>query len=291
MNILITNVSTVKLHQGNVSEVEYKDGQDNTFQGRMTNEAPIKSIIKRLHSINERLDKIIYIESKKVREENISVDDKVMTHADFLRYFIDEYCNKNGYNRVPFVKDFDTVEISDSPNAKEVSESVFNVYKRVVELSKENDEVNVYIEANGGVRYVLSMLLSITKTIETQYDNVHIKEICSMVFSEKPILIRNTKPIFDTTQIVGIVDEYINYGRINSLNKYVNSLSNNIDGQIFHDIKEILSKLSQLSDDIQLCRTYKMLDDFYGEGGIVMSQTKSTKVQRENDNVGTRDTK
>lgn len=275
MNILITNVSKVRLIEGRPKIDNYIDERENDFEGCMTNEAPIKSIIKRLQLDNQNLDRILYIESDTVRRRDENI--KNLTHADFLRILINRYCDNNGYKPAEYDEVLDSIRISDEPNAEEVSESVFKVYNRIVQLSQQNDEVNIYIEANGGVRYVLSMLLSITKSLESRLDNVHIKEISSMVFNAKSskeqdkriTCIRNTKSIFDTTQIVGIIDEFVNYGKVNSLKKYVEALFQDIeDNEMISDVDNIIVKLSQLSDDIQLCRTFKMLDDFYLDGGI-----------------------
>ena len=289
MNILITNVSKVRLMDGKPKIENYIDENGNEFEGCMTNEAPIKSIIRRLQKNGESLDRIIYIESDTVRkkDENISG----MSHADFLRRLIYGYCENSGYRQAEYSEESDSIRISDEPNAEEVSESVFKVYNRIVGLSQQNDEINIYIESNGGVRYVLSMLLSITETLESRLDNVHIKEISSMVFNtrtskgqeEKVTRIRNTKSIFDTTQLVGIIDEYVNYGKINSLKKYVESLFENMkDSIIVSDVYNIIAKLSQLSDDIQLCRTAKMLDDFYLNGGIGVVIKRFNKKYEEN---------
>lgn len=268
MNIVITNVSIVKFTKENKTVTyKYKDEENNEFEGHMTNEAPIESVIKRLHDAHYQLDKIIYIESDTIREREARIDN--LTSAEYLRSLINRYCEENGYQIPEYDEMTDSVRISNEPNAREVSESVFKVYNRVVQLSRENDEVNIFVESNGGVRYVLTMLLSVTKTLEMRLDNVHIKEISSMVYNDGTTFIKNTKPIYDTTQIVGIIDEYINYGRVNSLRNYVESLFEKVKNrEMINDVNNIISRLSQLSDDIQLCRTTKMLEDFYLDGGI-----------------------
>ena len=71
-NIMITNVSTVNLSNFKKSEyvdknVERKKEVD--YEATMTNEAPIKSVIKRLNQDGKSLDSIILITSPKVKED------------------------------------------------------------------------------------------------------------------------------------------------------------------------------------------------------------------------------
>ena len=146
MNIVITNVSIVKFTKENKTVTyKYKDEENNEFEGHMTNEAPIESVIKRLHDAHYQLDKIIYIESDTIREREARIDN--LTSAEYLRSLINRYCEENGYQIPEYDEMTDSVRISNEPNAREVSESVFKVYNRVVQLSRENDEVNIFVDS------------------------------------------------------------------------------------------------------------------------------------------------
>lgn len=270
-NIVITNVSPIRFTDGtDGSEIErkYVDAFGEIYTASMTNEAPIKSIIKRLADKGQILDKVICIASDMVRKKLVHPDYKDLTHNGLLEKKIEHYTLQYNFHK-PI---FEPIDISDEPDEKEVSKTIFDVTEI---LSKDRAEsgrnVNIYIEANGGVRYVLTMLLSITKTLESYYDNIHIEEITSMVLNREPVQIMNTKSVYDTAQITGIVNEFILYGRINSLQRYMMERiaeSSDMDDDAISDIEILLSKLSKISDDIQLCRTSMMLNDFYMNGGI-----------------------
>lgn len=272
MNVAVTNVSRIAFDRvkHNLMPRDYVDQELNQFHGVMTNEAPLKSLIKRLKGCGEELGRIIYIESDDVRTTKSIPDYGMLSDADFLRLLI----NNSAEGPYPlYDSQKDSIRIADEPDESAVSETVFAVYRRMLELYEESQqsgdkELNVYIEANGGIRYVLTMLLSIMRTLENSLEHFHIKEITSMVLNQNPVKISDTKAIYDTTQITGIIDEYINYGRISNLEKYAESLFADAEPDIKKSVEQIMQKLAKLADDIQLCRTRMMLDDFYLDGGI-----------------------
>ena len=270
MNVVISNISSLsKILQ----KREYVDEDGNKFDGNMTNEPPIKSFIKRQYKKGYRVDRILYIESDLARKVVDVQEYGMLSPSDFLRYKINEYLINENYPRPDFNKEKDIIHIADEPDRANVSETVFAVMKRTQELyqecQKKGQALNVFIESNGGVRYVLTMLLSIMKTMESSLKDFHIKEITSMVLNQNPVKIINTKDIYETTQIMTIVSEYTNYGRIHSMENYINNIFAGCDDESLLSQKdEIVVKLSKLANDIQLCRTTMMLDDFYEEGGI-----------------------
>ena len=90
LNLLITNVSP---YSGK-NEKQYIDKIDNgeitppKYEGVMTNEAPITSLIHRLNKAGKCLDKIIYIESAKISKR---IPGKEYSHAEYLRKRVDYY--------------------------------------------------------------------------------------------------------------------------------------------------------------------------------------------------------
>lgn len=278
MNVIVTNVSDLKFKNDNgvmsLNRREYVDDAGNGYIGVMTNEAPLKSFMKRMHTYGECVDRIIYIESQLVRREidDISGCDIKMNSAEYLRHLLKEYVADNNYD-MPQYDARDSIFIDDEPSENSVYYAVIAVQDRLEELYNEchhkgKDDFNVYIESNGGVRYVLSMLLSVTRTLENRLEGFHIREITSMVLNQNPVRIFDTKSVYDTTQIPSIINEYVNYGRVNELKNYTHDLLKNSDDALRTDFEAVLSELTKLADDIQLCRTVYMLKDFYGENGI-----------------------
>ncbi len=274
-NVLITNVSTINLTDGQKypDEKQYIDAAGNEYSGRMTNEAPIKSVAKRLINDRKKLDAIVYIASDRVRTEIELVPEnsetQKKTHVGFLDLWIKEYLMnilKISEENLPEIK---PIEISDEPNVDMVSKTVFDVYDYLTECLNKCEQLNIYIESNGGVRYVLTMLLSVAKSLERMYPGkVHIREVLSMVVGKPPISIKDTKMIYDTAQISGIVDEYIHYGRVEGLKEYLAPMEKELDAGEKARLNELVGELQKIAEDIQLCRTSMMLSDFYSEGGI-----------------------
>ncbi|MCQ2517561.1 MAG: TM1812 family CRISPR-associated protein [Lachnospiraceae bacterium] len=266
-NVLITNVSITRKN----AYFEYIDEAGNRFDGQMTNEAPIKSLIKRLSSKGEKLDEIIFIESDSVRQKSLDENVAQVSHAKRLNALLDVYLKSENLSEIRR----NVVEISDEPDEQDVSKAVFHVYDILLDIVQKNENVNIYIESNGGVRYVLTMLLSVTKTLEKCYEGVHICEISSMVFNQKSgneqsklIPIVNTKRIYDSAQITEIVNEFLVYGRTNLLCEYVKQNMNYIDPEQIQDVDSLIDKFVNTSNDILLCRSAMMLEDFYGEGNL-----------------------
>ncbi|WP_031556115.1 TM1812 family CRISPR-associated protein [Oribacterium sp. FC2011] len=266
VNILITNVS--KVSEKRRVKI-YKDEESKLYNGEMTNEAPIKSIANRLGQKGEKLNAILFIESEEVRTGKISIGATTYSHIGYLKEKIEEFLGE-------YVKDteFIDIEIKDEPSKDDVSTTVFEIYNKLLEMAEDNRNINIFIESNGGVRYVLTMLLSLTKTLENYYENVHIKEITSMVYDQNqnndqnPTKIVNTKDVYDTAQITGIADEFVNYGRTNSLQRYVEGYLKDLTPDQRQDVQITLDKLKKISDDIQLCRSTLILDDFYGKNNL-----------------------
>ena len=270
-NIIITNVSYVPSNN-RLDKRSYFDDkvEDNVYEGFITNEAPVKSFIKRN---NGNVHTIFFIASEKARKDSITDESggKVSSLC-FLKRKINEYCDKN-YRKPNFC----VVQISDEPDAKEVAETVQVIYNSILELSQcENvSEINLFVESNGGVRYLIPMVLSITKSLEKYDDRIHIRETSSMVSGNdnNKIRIFNSKSIFDAAEITGLVDEYLYYGRTDGLRKYIENQLRSENKELTNcsGLQSLLGKMEKTANDIQLCRTSSMLEDFFGSGNIVSS--------------------
>ena len=289
MNVMVTNVSVV--NPNNLNERKYKDELGNYFKGIMTNEAPIKSIAYRLCKEGRSLDKVIFIASDSVKKPTLKLDDndeKMISSLDFLVARTKSFTRAEDITETTEItkltdianKTLISIPVTDEPKKNDVSNTVFNIYNILLmlaeECNRENKHINIFIESNGGVRYVLTMLLSLIKTVENFYDNVNIVEVTSMVTQPGTTNIVNTKDVYDTAQIMGIADEFLHYGRAFSMRKYFEQYKEELkqyskpnESQIaWDDVNKLLNTFDSIADDIQLCRTAKFLEHFYGVGNI-----------------------
>lgn len=282
-NVVISNVSLARVVNHRLTENNYKDELGNEYICHMTNEAPIKSLMDRLNKKEQKLNKIILIESDKVKNDEAEYKDdegeQKKTHVDVLKEQLDKYALETHLNQL----EYEEVEIQNEPTEMQTFETVLKIYNLLSAYRREvKGDLNIYIESNGGVRYVLTMLLSLTQTLERCYENVHIVEITSMVFGEQkePIRIKNTKAVYDSSQIVSIVDEFINYGRCKALQTYVDTHMQGLAPQQQKRIQNVLNSVIKATEDIQLCRTTMMLDDFYGTGGVIKKLRNISEIKK-----------
>jgi len=262
-NIMITNVSLVNtnnLIDTNEYIFDELDEDNKKIKGNMTNEAPIEGLQKLLEKNEKQLDKIIMIVSESVRNKTINENsrnktenpDGNLTSLEFLCRKIEKYENTN----------IEKVEIKDEPEEKDTVETINKVKNMIEKVSEDNPEmhINIYIESNGGVRYVMFMLYNIISIMSKNNHNIILKGIYSMVNIKKPIRIKNTQNIYESSELIAIIGEYINYGRIESLKKYADKrLNQEKDDNLKKDINRCMNKLEEFSQALQLCRSERIL--------------------------------
>ncbi|MFR6047819.1 MAG: TM1812 family CRISPR-associated protein [Lachnospira eligens] len=262
-NIMITNVSLVNtnnLIDTNEYIFDELDEDNKKIKGNMTNEAPIEGLQKLLEKNEKQLDKIIMIVSESVRNRTINENsrnktenpDGNLTSLEFLCRKIEKYENTN----------MEKVEIKDEPEEKDTVETINKVKNMIEKVSEDNPQmhINIYIESNGGVRYVMFMLYNIISIMSKNNHNIILNGIYSMVNIKKPIRIKNTQNIYESSELIAIIGEYINYGRIESLKKYADKrLNQEKDDNLKKDINRCMKKLEEFSQALQLCRSERIL--------------------------------
>lgn len=282
-NVLITNISLLFHSPNNDYPITYvEEGTGASTTAFMTNEAPIKLLINHLQKQGEKLDQIIFIVSKSVKK---NIGEKL--EKNFAEYFLGDeyhfnsedshfaclakriykYTKENSYD-CPSMNEEDTVEIDDEPDDENVTEAIFEVVKKLQTIADEGNEVHIYIESNGGVRYVMMMLNTISQILEKNNSNIFVEKIFSMVLHKKPVMVKDSKSIYDSIQILSIADEFLTYGRTNSLKRYFIGRLQKRNDVVKADIESCISALSRTASDLQLCRTEAVLEDFYGENNI-----------------------
>lgn len=320
-NIMITNVSNLNFASINESKYELNDNDTVGVraEGIFTNEAPIKLMMKKLNYLNKgkdnsynKLDEIILIESDKAKDtipgvlskkeitELIKEDkdnNKKLTQYKFVQYMDGEteittvnYLKKKIKDtafeygcEVPELKE---ISIPNEPDDKEVVKCIMDVQDELVRIAEKykSENINVYIEANGGIRYVMVMLTSIMNVLQSQYDNIQLKSVLSTIYDSSGVSkVSDTKSTYISAQLVAAVNEFTNYGRIFSLKNYF-EMRKSIDIQkddwmMWNDIMACIAELSKISDALQLCRSTKILELFYGING---SKEKGIKTALNN---------
>lgn len=309
VNIMITNVSVINRYLKN----EYTDesGQYADITGYITNEAPVKYLMQKLNATDEKLDKLILIASddvnqkveiklqkdegnkKEVEQFEADYGNGKMTSVEILE---DKIAKFSIEKNIP-CPEFEVVELSDGVNGDGFSgisdtavvNAVDKVNCKLIDESRKCRNLNVYIESNGGVRYVIVMLLSVMNILEKVYANIKLQGVYSMIYNkkteDKKIPILDTSMTYASIELFSAMNEFIYYGRAKALEDYFEKRftkrkesDEKYDPVIFQDIKKCINKLQKIADDMQLCRTEQIIDNFYESESIrdVLNKFKDT---------------
>lgn len=309
VNIMITNVSVINRYLKN----EYTDesGQYADITGYITNEAPVKYLMQKLNATDEKLDKLILIASddvnqkveiklqkdegnkKEVEQFEADYGNGKMTSVEILE---DKIAKFSIEKNIP-CPEFEVVELSDGVNGDGFSEisdtavvnAVDKVNCKLIDESRKCRNLNVYIESNGGVRYVIVMLLSVMNILEKVYANIKLQGVYSMIYNkkteDKKIPILDTSMTYASIELFSAMNEFIYCGRAKALEDYFEKRftkrkesDEKYDPVIFQDIKKCINKLQKIADDMQLCRTEQIIDNFYESESIrdVLNKFKDT---------------
>ncbi len=304
MNVLFACLSM--LNTGVMKLRNYSLEKGETVQGILTNEAPVKAVISKLKGENQKLDKIVVICSKAVKEKMLSLDDRNgsrnngagevegATLKEFLETIIEkekENARQNDSSalldwelfRGSERKEYTTYEIYqemvnchakriDPSYSTDIYEPIFignnpeeekgAISKAVIDaatkITDTKEEINLYIDYNGGQRYIALMMLAVANLMEIR--SVKIKQILTMNSADLnkpliPIQGKNMESVFGCFDLVSGINEYINYGRTTALKKYFKN----------PEIKdkerdEILNKMEEFANNLQLCRTESIMN-------------------------------
>ena len=309
INIMITNVSVINRYLKN----EYTDesGQYADITGYITNEAPVKYLMQKLNATDEKLDKLILIASddvnqkveiklqkdegnkKEVEQFETDYGNGKMTSVEILE---DKIVKFSIEKNIP-CPEFEVVELSNGVNGDGFSEisdtavvnAVDKVNRKLIDESGKCRNLNVYIESNGGVRYVIVMLLSVMNILQKVYANIKLQGVYSMIYNKKTddqkIPILDTSMTYASIELFSAMNEFIYYGRAKALEDYFEKRftkrkesDEKYDQDIFQDIRKCINKLQKIADDMQLCRTEQIIDNFYESESIrdVLNKFKDT---------------
>lgn len=247
-NVLLLCMSAIK--EEGIKENQYVyalgDGKkQGEVWGFVTNEAPMRYVMKMVFP--NKLDRIVIICSDEVSNRKIEISKcnesgkEVGTQRrdSFQEKIQKLFLGKKEFKLVDYYKklveleteDYDYVPeykeipISDNPEDTEVAEAVINAVNNVMEFPDKDNDIHLYIDYNGGPRYVAFMQVVLAQFLKTR--NVQLEQIITMNFGNKQngkVPLQNLLSIFDSTNLIGSINEYINYGRIKGLKEYFKKL-------------------------------------------------------------------
>lgn len=169
--------------------------------------------------------------------------------------------------------ELETFDIPDDPNSKDTIETINDIRRKIEEIRQydHNKKVNVYIDAQGGIRHVIfSVIMSVYIWERDESNNIELKEIYNSNPKDKDegrFKVKDNKERYNAVQLYSAIDEFINYGKSTALTSYMAPvLGRSIkdvdqDEQLKNDIQRCLDVMKFFSDDLQLCRSGKIAGD------------------------------
>lgn len=262
-NVLLLCLSPVK-NDAQKREYTYRNkaGYDITVSGYTTNEAPAKSVIdgiSRVHKAGgEKLDRVVVLCSELVRNP-ISLDDTSCdlrpgeTHVDFFKRQINEFALERDeiYYRNPIT--YKQVLVDNYTDSNQISVATTDAAREILGATEGNDneKIRLYIDYNGGQRYFSLMLLALSNLLS--HRGVELCKVLAMNYENRiagKVQIQNLAPIFACMDLTTAINEYTNYGRTRTLNRYFAPCV-----QSDPQIKELLQMLTDFAHNLLLCRT------------------------------------
>ena len=135
----------------------------------------------------------------------------------------------------------------------------------------------------------MAVYVSVMNILEKVYANIKLQGVYSMIYNKKTddqkIPILDTSMTYASIELLSAMNEFIYYGRAKALADYFDKRftkrkesDEKYDPVIFQDIKKCINKLQKIADDMQLCRTEQIIDNFYESESIrdVLNKFKDT---------------
>lgn len=244
-----TPKKSVKVKEINKIEYAALDEIDKLGLTYTTNESGLRYVLQNIKK-GEKLDGYVVLVSQKVKDGIVETTDK--THMAFIKDRTEEILSADFYKDKKPEKDiFKPVPFDEGAGTEETIKTVLDTTSKIEAVSK-GENVNLYIDISGGLRDA-SILLLITSRILECFDNIIVKDV---IYSKlgptyKTGTIEKHKRMFDLLTLVAGVEEFVTFGSVRSLEKYLAT----VQDEITPEIKATIEAMRNFSEKMQLCRS------------------------------------
>lgn len=292
-NVLLLTMSTLpRVSKLNATEYKYKlrnpvQGKEGyiKFSGYSQLEPIPISLNWRLSARNENLDRIVVInnddtmtpQEKIILSSESSEEYSEMSAFDFFKERVKNY----RYDSIEFYSNDTRFELNNveclTPEIVSVKINDSNAIPGIYEVcdilrtyNKDCDELNLFLDIHGGLRSQQIMVDSVISILE--HEGIAIHETYSTNGNPPEIEIVNADESINIFNLTSGVNEFINYGRSNSLIEYINGL----EDEKKYD-KDLTSAINEICNSLQLCRMEDFSDDIINLKRVLESYEKDGK--------------
>lgn len=242
MNVLLLALSTFKGDPKSVSvldESEYKFEAAKLEGNYYYQMEPVVQVLsKLLEKKNQKLDKIVMLcsdETKKSKEIEKNGERESISPLAFFERETRLWLNQD----IAEDQQFYPISIDENDPAGGIAKAV----KLLRELKQEN--MNLYLDNHGGFRGIQLTVEAILSLLKAE--KIELSDVFNVNYDGKSSVITAKDAGFKMFDFVSGINEFTNYGRIDSLNRY-------FDGEeIDSSAQNLLSIISGIAESIQLC--------------------------------------
>lgn len=261
-NILLTFLSDVKVRDNKVLKTEYEkvelpNKNVNGEPAETTNESAVRYLLQ--YDLKDaQISKIFIFASNAVRDKITGYNnekDNTMTHLDYFKKRMEKF--------MPNVDECITDETiypydEDSDGEKNLR-SVAEMAERIQKYARGKD-ICLHADLTGGMRHINMMMLDVIRLLE--YSGVKIGKLIYSNFKnqivdgkstkKKEIKVEELNNIYDLFQLISGVEEFVNFGSVEALNKYYDA---NADQFKKTDaLQKLIDAMENFAKSIKLCR-------------------------------------
>lgn len=201
-------------------------------------EPVVQVLSKKLADENDTLDAIVMLCSKQSMEKKMVIDNQGERSVSPLDFFKEK--------TVPWLNSDRDIEDMFYPIRMDENDSSGGIADAVNLLRKLNEKgMSLYLDNHGGFRGTQQALEAILSLLKIE--SIQITEVFNVKFSGSRSEISSNDMEFRMFDFVSGINEFINYGRIDSLKNYFDRVGKD------EETEELLSIISGIAEAIQLC--------------------------------------
>lgn len=237
-NVLLLAMSTINLRTIGVSEYIYQDQREKISGFYVSQLEPVpKAIAEKLASSNEKLDKIVVLNTKKTLEQTTIPSE----YRDDDEYSAFTYFKKRCNCVIP-ESDVINVNLQTDDENSQVEKAIYTFTKTLTDITFEGKKVNLYVDIHGGLRDISTIVDALLMLIK-EIPNIELKDIFTVTFAGKESKIDSVINDFKIFDFVSGMNEFLSFGRSNGLIEFNRSRENLNDTELTNNINKISNSI------------------------------------------------